>query len=149
VSLFLRAARPLDAGVMGDILHCFQRDTDWMPDHHSGAEAIAHCDVMIALGWVTVAEYAGAVVGFLARHGEEICALYLAPGARGTGVADLLMAEAKARSPRLWLRVIEANTRAHRFYLRAGFAEVARGDGAENDEKLPDITMVWPGEAAR
>ncbi|MDK3017197.1 GNAT family N-acetyltransferase [Pseudodonghicola flavimaris] len=149
MSLFLRAARPLDAGRMGEILHRFQRETDWMPDHHTGAEAIAHCDAMIRMGWVTVAEYSGAVVGFLARHGEEICALYLAPGAQGSGVADLLMAEAKARSPRLWLRVIAANNRAHRFYLRAGFAEVARGDGAENDENLPDITMIWQQESGR
>ena len=145
----LRAARPLDAGDMGDILHGVQHEFDWMPHLHSGAETIAHCATMIDLGWVTVAERQGRVIGFLARHGEEICALYLAPAGRGDGVAEQLMAEAKARSDRLWLKVLAANGRAHRFYLREGFAEVARGDGAGNDENLPDITMVWPKEAVR
>lgn len=149
MTLHLRAARPLDAGAMGEILHGFQAETDWMPDLLSGAESIAHCGTMIELGWVTVADYRGRVAGFLARHGEEIRALYLAPGARGAGVAQLLMAEAKARSPRLQLRVAEANARAHRFYLRQGFAEVARGDGAENDENLPDIVLVWQQEGRR
>lgn len=134
---------------MGEILHGFQRETLWMPELHSGAEAIAHCGAMIDLGWVTVADYRGRVAGFLARQGEEICALYLAPAARGSGIARLLMAEAKARSPRLRLRVAAANARAHRFYLGEGFAEVARGDGAENDENLPDIAMVWRQEGMR
>jgi len=32
---------------------------------------------------------------------------------------------------------------AQRFYLRHGFRETARTDGASTDEKLPDIHYVW------
>jgi len=32
--------------------------------------------------------------------------------------------------------------------VRAGFQEVGRGDGADNDEGLPDVQMVWERNAA-
>ena len=54
----------------------------------------------------------------------------------------------KARAGRLWLWTFQANLGAQRFYLREGFAEVRRTDGAGNDEGLPDIQYHWPAEAA-
>ena len=77
MTLTLRSARSTDAGKAGDILHRFQEDTVWMPKLWTGAEAIAFCGTMIGRGWVTVAEEAGRVCGFLARDGAEICSLYL------------------------------------------------------------------------
>jgi len=146
VSARLRPARPVDAGTMGDILYDFQLETYGTPKMWSGAETIAYCGEMIERGWVTVAEAAGRVVGFLARDRAEVCALYVAPGARGDGIGQDLLDAAKEGRDRLWLQVLEGNAGARRFYRRNGFDEIARSDGAENDENLPDITMLWQRE---
>ncbi|WP_326617349.1 GNAT family N-acetyltransferase [Streptomyces decoyicus] len=62
----------------------------------------------------------------------ELLALYVAPGLIGTGVGRTLMAAGTARARAhgyrtLYLWVVRGNTRAQRFYERAGFAP----DGAE------------------
>ena len=145
----LRPARPIDAGAMGDILYDFQAEMYDGARAWSGAETIAYCGEMIERGWVTVAEEAGRVLGFLARDGEEVCALYVVRGARGGGVGQILLDAAKGARDRLWLQVLERNRGARRFYRRNGFHEIARSDGAANDEKLPDITLAWRREDAR
>ena len=67
--------------------------------------------------------------------------------ARGRGVGKALLDTAKARSDRLELWCFQANAGARRFYAREGLAEVERTDGAGNDEKLPDVRLVWPAPA--
>ena len=52
---------------------------------------------------------------------------------------------AKAGRDRLELWTFQANTRAIAFYRREGFVEAARTDGSGNDEKLPDLRLVWIG----
>jgi len=149
VSLHLRPARVLDAGAMGDILYGFQAEVYGGPKLYSGAETIADCGAMIERGWVTVAEAAEGVAGFLACDGLEICALYVAAEARNAGVGQRLLDAAMQGRDRLRLMVLEQNAGARRFYRRNGFVEVARSDGAENDDGLPDITMEWRREGAR
>lgn len=147
--VYLRPAQALDAGAMGDILYSFQAEMHGSLRIWSGAETIAYCGEMIDRGWVTVAEVAGRVVGFLACDGVEVCALYVAPDARSAGVGRTLLQAAKQGRDRLRLQVLERNAGARRFYTREGFVEIARSDGAENDDKLPDITMEWQREGAR
>ncbi|MEX0350469.1 MAG: N-acetyltransferase family protein [Paracoccaceae bacterium] len=149
MNVLLRPARPTDAGRTGEILHSFARDNDWMPELHSAAETIAFCGTMIARDWMTVAELDGTVEGFLARDGTLIHSLYLSPHIRGLGVGARLLARAKAESERLELFAFQANPRAARFYLREGFTEVARSDGRNNDENLPDIKFIWSREAQK
>jgi GNAT superfamily N-acetyltransferase len=84
--------------------------------------------------------------GFLARERDEVLALYLAPEVRGRGVGKALLDAAKERRERLTLWVFQRNAGALRFYAREGFAEVERTDGARNDERLPDVRMVWERE---
>ena len=63
--------------------------------------------------------------------------------ARGIGAA--LLEHAKRERPdglELWTFV--SNAGAQRFYERHGFVEVRRTDGAENEERAPDILYVWP-----
>ncbi|SDW72780.1 Ribosomal protein S18 acetylase RimI [Ruegeria halocynthiae] len=145
----LRPARSLDAGATGEILHGFARENDWMPDLHSKAETIAFCGRMIDLGWVTVAMQQDKVVGFLALNEAEIHSLYLAIPARGQGIGRQLLDHAKSKRSELSLFAFQANHPARRFYERNGFAEVARSDGADNDENLPDIKYIWKREAER
>lgn len=139
----LRPARSTDAGAIGDILYRFQQDTDWMPRLYTGAEMIAHAGAMIDLGWVTVAVVDGAVQGFVARDGDEICALYLNPGINRRGVGRRLIVAAREGRDRLCLRSCEANDWANRFYERQGFVEAGRDDGSGHDDGLPGITYVW------
>ncbi|CUH67947.1 putative N-acetyltransferase YjaB [Thalassovita autumnalis] len=142
MTLTLRAATPLDAGAVGAILHGFNRDTVWMPKLYSEAETISFAGVMIDRGWVRVAERE-TVIGFIARDGAEICSLYLSPDAQGQGIGVQLLEEAKAQSSVLELWAFEANEDARRFYIREGFQEVARSDGARNEEGLPDVRLRW------
>ncbi|MFF3638812.1 GNAT family N-acetyltransferase [Streptomyces sp. NPDC002250] len=100
-----------------------------------------------------VAERGGEVVGWAAsgpyRDGEvrtgdaELYAVYLDPDHLGTGVGRALLAESVERCaghPRMLLWVLKENTRARRFYERAGF----RWDGAEEPfeaggELVPEV----------
>ncbi|SDG42225.1 GNAT family N-acetyltransferase [Sulfitobacter delicatus] len=144
----LRAAQPLDAGAVGEIMTDFARDTNWLPRIHTAAEDIAHADAMIARGWVTVAEQGGQIAGFAACTEGELDALFVAEGARGQGVGSALLNRLKARHPALTCWTFQANAPAIAFYRQHGFAETARGDGSANDEGLPDLTLQWQREAA-
>lgn len=146
MSVILRPARSTDAGATGTILHGFTRENDWMPKLHSCAETIAFCGYMIDQGWMTVADTGGKVVGFLALKGSEIHSLYLAAPARGQGIGQQLLDFAKSRHAELSLFAFQANKAACRFYEQNGFVEVARSDGADNDENLPDIKFTWQRE---
>ena len=144
----LRAAHTGDAGTVGAILSAFVDGTDWMPRVHSRAEDIAHADAMIARSWITVCDGTDGNIGFLARDGAEINALYVDPAHRNAGIGTRLLRDAQARACELTLWTFVANTGAQRFYLRHGFREIARGDGTANDEGLPDIRYHWTREAA-
>lgn len=150
MSVRLRPARPTDAGTLGEMMTEAVSDRPWKPRLHSGAEDIAHAGEMIERGWVTVAESrdGGSLLGFLAREGAYVHALFIAPAAQGCGIGRQLVSAAQAESPRLELWTFEANGRAKRFYERAGFAIVARGDGTSNAEGLPDIHYRWEAPVA-
>jgi ribosomal protein S18 acetylase RimI-like enzyme len=99
-------------------------------------------------GRVRVARLRGRIAGFILRRDTRVHALYVAPEWRGRGVGRMLLAEAQARAGALDLWVLEENDRARTFYRRAGFAEAGRDRrGGGNDEGLPDIRMVWRGDA--
>lgn len=138
----LRPATPLDAGRVGAILSAWIDETPWMPRIHTRAEDIAHADMMVRQGWVTVSENE-TINGFLARDGDDIHALYIAPDARGQGVGSRLLIDAMHKNDQLSLWTLQANTRAQAFYERHGFTEVERTDGTGNDEGLPDIRYHW------
>jgi ribosomal protein S18 acetylase RimI-like enzyme len=143
VNVTLRPARSTDAGAVAAILSGFIDDTPWMPRVHTRAEDLSFAGMMIDRGWCSVAEADDRVVGFLSRDGAMIHALYLRPDFCGQGIGRELLGAAKAASTQLKLYTFQANTGAQRFYLREGFTEVQRSDGAGNDEGLPDIEYHW------
>lgn len=143
MTVVVRNACSDDAVSTGRILFEFQQGTDWMPKLYTFDEVVGFCRTMIERGWVTVAQDHGRVVGFLARDRDEVCSLYLASDAQGRGFGRALLAQAKEVSSRLTLRTFEANAAAQRFYDRQGFIEIARSDGATNEEGLSDITYQW------
>ncbi|MHB9857983.1 GNAT family N-acetyltransferase [Streptomyces sp. YIM S03343] len=105
-----------------------------------------------------VAESGGQVVGW-ACHGPcrdddtgtgdaELYAIYVAPDRLGTGAGRALLTECVRQSAaggraRMFLWVVKENTRARRFYERAGF----RADGAEEPfeaggVEIPEVRYV-------
>lgn len=141
--VLLRPALTTDAGRVGAILSGFTDDTPWLPRLHSRAEDLRFAGQMIDRGWVTVAEDAGQVTGFIARDGAVIRALYVDAMLRGSGYGSALLQRMKTQAAALMLWTVEANAPARRFYRAHGFVEVDRSDGAHNDAGLPDILFEW------
>ena len=68
------------------------------------------------------------------------------PAYQGQGVGGMLLDTVKALHPGgfgLW--VFESNDPARRFYARHGLVELEHTDGSGNEERMPDVRMVWPG----
>ena len=137
-------AGPEDGTALGAILSDWIDETEWMPRLHTREEDRSFCLELIAAGLVRLLRGPHGIAGFYAREGEEIRALYLGAPWRGQGLGRRLLDDAKALSPgRLWLWTFQANRGACRFYERAGFREAELTDGSGNDERLPDVRLVW------
>ncbi|SHI58703.1 GNAT family N-acetyltransferase [Wenxinia saemankumensis] len=142
----IRPARSEDAPAIAAILGGWVRETGWMPRLHSADEDLHFARHLVRTQDVLVA--GNPPQGFLARNGEDVTALYLAPGARGRGTGRALLDAAKAESPRLALWTFAANAGARAFYAREGFTQIG-GTPGENDEGLPDIRLQWTAPAAK
>ena len=146
--LTIAPARALDAGRLSDVMACANAQHEWLPQAHSRAEEIGVLGDMIEVGWVQVARTDEAVVGFLVRRNAEIHGLYLHPKVQGKGIGRRLINVAKDHRDHLGLWSFAANARASRFYRQAGFVEVMRSDGADNEFGLPDVRFEWQRRAA-
>lgn len=152
----LRPARRKEARALAALVARWRAEAPWLPRGQAAAlttaaaiaedaaclrALIERAEVVCLAGWF-------GPEGFLAREGEVVHALYVAPRARGRGAGARLLAHAKAASGtgRLRLWVHAANRRARAFYRRHGFAEVAFGDGTGNDEGLPEVRLEWQRE---
>jgi GNAT superfamily N-acetyltransferase len=136
-------ATQADAAPLAKVLGDWIRETGWMPVLHSREEDVAFLSGLITTHRVRLVRQGGAPLGFLARRGGHIDAAYLAPIARGRGIGRALLDEVKATAPVIELWTFQANTRAIAFYMREGFVEVERTDGKGNDERLPDLRLIW------
>lgn len=95
-------------------------------------------------GRVLVAERDGAVVGFAEVLPGELNHLYVDPQAQGCGVGTALFARATELEPggfALW--TFQRNVRARAFYAARGCSEVYETDGADNEEREPDVRIAW------
>ena len=86
------------------------------------------------------------IVGFIAFTSEMVNQLYVLPDATGAGVGSALLAVALEQcrpgdSLKLW--TFQCNLKARNFYSKHGFAMVRATDGAENEERQPDILLEY------
>lgn len=139
-------ARAADAAPLARILGDWVRATGWMPSLHTAEEDLAFLGHLIETTEVWTAR-TDAPLGFVARDGAEVRALYIAAPARGHGIGTRLLDQARTGRDRLTLWTFQANTGAILFYTRHGFAESGRTDGADNDEGLPDLHFTWTRKA--
>ena len=108
-----------------------------MPDELVAARTPASFDRRAAerVGDTTVASVDGRVAGFVMVVADEVEQVYVAARDRGSGVADVLMAEAErqvraAGHATAWLAVVAGNLRARRFYERRGWSDAGLFDYA-------------------
>lgn len=142
----IRPARAADAPALAELYLRSRR-------HALPSVANAHADddirrwvaeALILRSETWLAEVAGVPVGLLVCDGEWVEQLYLDPPWVGRGIGTLLLDQAKALSPTgLQLWTFEVNAGARAFYARHGFVEAERTDGSGNEERQPDVRMVW------
>ena len=101
-----------------------------------------------ALPDVRVAGPEGAPVGFCMVKGEELYQLYVAPQARGTGIAAVLVADAETLLAKrgvkvAWLACAVGNDRAARFYEKCEWRRV--GSVSYQPDAAGDVPplQVW------
>lgn len=95
---------------------------------------------------VCVAARGGRVLGYTRSTPTWLDDLYVRPEAQRQGVGSALLERVLAQHPDgvgLW--VFESNEPARSFYARHGFVALERTDGSANEERSPDIKLVWPG----
>jgi GNAT superfamily N-acetyltransferase len=145
VTLRLTSYDAIDIPDLAAMLSDWIDATPWMPRIHTRDEDRAFVAGLARTRHFRVARD-GATLGFLARSGAEIEALYVAGCARRRGVGTALVAEAVAEEPMLHLWTFQANQMARAFYAARGFVETDLTDGSRNDERLPDVRMEWKGQ---
>jgi ribosomal protein S18 acetylase RimI-like enzyme len=128
----LRRARSTDAPAIAEIWSAGWRDghVGNVPDELVSARTAESFRLRAATraADATVAEVGEAVAGFVMVVGDEVEQVYVAAAHRGNGIAGVLLAEAERLvaaegHPVAWLAVVPGNTRARRFYERAGWAD--------------------------
>lgn len=97
---------------------------------------------------VWLAEAAGEIVGYVAFRQDFIDHLFVDPGRQGAGIGARLLALAKADTQVLRLWTFQENAQGRRFYERHGFVVERLADGADNEERRPEVLYRWNRGAA-
>ncbi len=154
-SVQIRAATAGDAERVSDLYLAARRHfLPYAPLAHSEAEVREWiAGTLLPSGGVTVALLAGQIVGMMALSDDGaarwIDQLYLDPSAVNQGIGSaLLHAALQQVAPPVRLYTFQANHGARRFYERFGFQPIAFGDGADNEERCPDVLYERRGGEA-
>jgi putative acetyltransferase len=115
-----------------------------MPVLHTPEEDLAfYSTVVFPNAQVWVVECEREVAGFIAFRPGWIDHLYIHPEQQGRGLGSVLLALAQAAEPALRLWTFQGNPAAQRFYEARGFRRERETNGAENEERQPDILYCW------
>jgi ribosomal protein S18 acetylase RimI-like enzyme len=146
-AFIIRRGGAADGPAMAKIINDWIDETEWMPRIHSheAIEGFFTPEILSKRTILLGERLGGKIEGYLTLRPEGmIAAFYLAPAARGKGLANLMMTEAKRLHPdRLELGVMEPNARARRFYEAQGFIEIPEGRKTDTDEGIPELLMRW------
>lgn len=154
--LLLRPATGGDAEAVA-ALHLRAREAAYpaMPRAvHPPEEVLRHVALQVRSGevetWVAEGTGPGGAVllGYAALTPTWLDALYVDPARQRRGTGSALLDLVKALRPGgfgLWVFVSNAPARA--FYARHGLVEAEVTDGSGNEERAPDVRVVWPRES--
>ena len=132
-------SRQASAGSIPAAIHSDAEIQEWVE-----VEVIAHREV-----WVAVDTEDRALAVMVLDDGW-IDQLYVDPAWTGMGLGARLVELAKSRWPEgLQLWTFASNVDAQRFYERHGFVVVEATDGSGDEEKQPDLRLVWPAAQPR
>lgn len=143
--MLFRVASVSDARAIAR-LHRASREAamPWLPVIHSPDEELEFFrNQVLPDQAVIVADNMDQVAGFAAYTHGWLNHLYVAPDAWRGGIGSELLRQVQAASSSLQLWTFQGNTTARRFYARFRFEEVEFTDGRRNEEKMPDVRMVW------
>jgi putative acetyltransferase len=147
----LRARTDADCATLADVWVASWREA--MPDIDFAARRpwlLDHLRALEADGAITICAFDGLnrLLGFVTFDPATayLDQLAVAPEAKGTGAAKLLLNEARRLSPNgLVLDVNQDNARALAFYAREGFAKIAEAVNPRSG--LKTWRLRWPGNA--
>lgn len=150
----LRGARPGDGLAVAELFTASRRDAlPYLPELHSDDDTRDHfANVVPKRCAVWVAQEHGRLVGFMAWNAatEHLDHLYLLPGHYRRGIGTALLDKAKELSAgKILLYAFQRNARARAFYEHHGFRAIWFGDGAENEEREPDVLYEWRAAEVR
>lgn len=145
-ALVLRPAVPTDADAIAEIhLRSRRVAMPWLAQPHSDAETREWTrTVKIPRGGCSVALVDGMVAGYSWTSSGWLDGLYIDPDHQGHGIGSALFERAQQAMPEgfdLW--VFQRNHRALEFYARYACEEVRPTDGADNEEREPDVLLRW------
>jgi GNAT superfamily N-acetyltransferase len=141
----LRRATDEDAPTIAELYHDSYRLLTFLPKLHTIKSYRWYIAERMLKEWaVTVAEDDSGIVSFLGRRGEEVGHFYTRPDRIGCGAETQLIEAAETSDvAALELWCFQANTRALRFYEARGFQAIRFTDGANNEERTPDVRYRW------
>jgi putative acetyltransferase len=141
----LRAATDQDADEIAEVYCASFRLLTFLPMLHTLDSYRWYVANRMLREWaVMVAEDDGGIVAFLGLQGEEVGQFYTRPDRIGQGVGTQLMRMAQASGvAALELWCFQANVRARWFYEARGFRAIRFTDGAQNEERTPDVRYRW------
>jgi GNAT superfamily N-acetyltransferase len=144
----LRRATAFDADAITNVHWASFRLLTFLPMLHTIEENRGFiANVILKECKVTVAEDETGIVAFLARKGEEVRLLYTRPDRIGMGAGTQLIEAAKVTGiDALELWCFQANERARRFYEARDFDPIRFTDGADNEERMPDVRYRWESQ---
>ncbi|AJT66022.1 hypothetical protein T261_4369 [Streptomyces lydicus] len=148
--LRIRRALPTDAPAIATVHAVSRRVTmPYLPPQQHTHEEVTRWirEIVLPRCHTLVAVRGPEILGYAAVQGDLLDHLYLLPEARRRGIGTRLLAEAQRLRPDgLTLHVFRLNTDARAFYAHHGFTVIATGDGSDNMENLPELTLRWaPG----
>ncbi|HEY2708579.1 MAG TPA: GNAT family N-acetyltransferase [Caulobacteraceae bacterium] len=124
--------------------HTVLTSLPFLPTLHTLEEEVAWFgDYLFATNEIWLAEAGDEPAGYIAFRPSFVEHLFIRPEGQGAGLGLVLLEKARAAYAELTLWTFQQNEKARRFYERHGFVAVTFTDGADNEEKLPDVLYRW------
>lgn len=141
----IRKATQTDVDAIASLHHTARKSSmPWLPVLHTPAEDIWFFKtIVLTQENVWVASDGAHLTGFVSFRDDWLNHLYVDPTCWRHGIGFSLLEKAKQTIDRLQLWTFQKNTAASRFYESQGFVAREATDGQNNEEKTPDIRMVW------